>query len=140
MNKKVLIQYFLFFLVVSISSIIFFIYFYDNNQNEKISNSKVEIKTNIKKSNLITDLKYVARDNEGNQYEITSKSGEVDIEDQDIIFMKDVKAVIKLIDKESIFIKSDSVSTSFLFIKSLVKPIAPPEFIKISGMYIMPLL
>ncbi len=94
-------------MIILISSVIFYIYFYEKNKNIKLNNNKIEINENKKISNIINDLKYLTIDNEGNQYEIISKSGEIDIKNQDIIFMKDVKAVIKLIDQESIFIESD---------------------------------
>jgi len=106
MNKKILIQYFLLFLIVLITCIIFYNYFYENNENDITKKSTIDVIENKNLSNLISDLKYITRDAEGNQYEIISDSGEIDTIDQDIIFMKDVKAVIKLIDNEPILIES----------------------------------
>ena len=106
MNKKILIQYFLLFLIVLITCIIFYNYFYENNENDITKKSTIDVIENKNLSNLISDLKYITRDAEGNQYEIISDSGEIDAIDQDIIFMKDVKAVIKLIDNEPILIES----------------------------------
>ena len=106
MNKKILIQYFLLFLIVLITFFIFYNYFYKNNENDITKKSTIDVIENKNLSNLISDLKYITRDAEGNQYEIISDSGEIDTIDQDIIFMKDVKAVIKLIDNEPILIES----------------------------------
>ena len=106
MNKKILIQYFLLFLIFLINCIIFYNYFYENNENDITKKSTIDVIENKNLSNLISDLKYITRDAEGNQYEIISDSGEIDTIDQDIIFMKDVKAVIKLIDNEPILIES----------------------------------
>ena len=86
--------------------IIFYNYFYENDENSITKKNTIDVLGERNSSNLISELKYVTRDADGNQYEIISDSGEIDTNDQDIIFMKGVKAVIKLVGNEPILIES----------------------------------
>ena len=68
-----------------------------NNQEESFSNS-----------NIIKDIKYSSKDLKGNEYIILAKEGEIDLNNNDIIFLKDVSAYIKMIkNNETIKIKSN---------------------------------
>ena len=72
---------------------------------EENSDSKEENFTN---SNIIKDIKYSSKDLKGNEYVILAKEGEIDLENTNIIFLKDVVASVKLIkDNEEINISSD---------------------------------
>ncbi len=67
-----------------------------------------KIEENFTNSNIIKDIKYSSKDMKGNQYIILAKEGEIDLNNSDIIFLKDVKAYINLIEKnETITIVSD---------------------------------
>jgi|TARA_B100000073_G_scaffold335777_1_gene329771 hypothetical protein len=103
LNYRVFI--FLIILVVGF----FFIY---SNYFQKEKNSKtinLESEENIlSNSNIIKDIKYSSKDLKGNEYIILAKEGEIDIDNSDIIFLKDVKAFINLIEKnEKITVVSD---------------------------------
>ena len=72
---------------------------------EENSDSKEENFTN---SNIIKDIKYSSKDLKGNEYVILAEEGEIDLENTNIIFLKDVVASVKLIkDNEEINISSD---------------------------------
>ena len=51
----------------------------------------------IYNSNIIKDINYTSRDIKGNEYIIIAKEGEIDLNDNDIIFLTDVTAYIKLV-------------------------------------------
>tara|TARA_B110000037_G_scaffold171924_1_gene195269 strand:+ start:710 stop:1306 length:597 start_codon:yes stop_codon:yes gene_type:complete len=109
MNKKLIIQLILIIIIIGIFFITFFLYFYENNSNYKKiiqTKSKDEILMNKDQSNLIKDLVYNASDNNGNQYIIKSKFGEIRLKNPDTIFMTDVIADIYAVDSEPINITS----------------------------------
>ena len=58
-------------------------------------------------TNLITDLSYFSIDDKGNQYEITSESGEIGSDNSDIILMTSVKAIIRIYNSDPIIITSN---------------------------------
>ena len=57
---------------------------------------------NEKDSNIMYNIEYISEDDEGNSYRINSKFGEIDIKKPEIILLKEVVAVIKLVDSEPI--------------------------------------
>ena len=57
-----------------------------NINNEEINNN----------SNIIKDLFYTSKDLKGNEYSIYAKEGEIDLDNDNIIFMSNVTAYIKL--------------------------------------------
>ena len=59
------------------------------------------------KSNIIQDVEYISKDNKGNEYIINAKKGEIDFTNTNIIFLTDVKMVIKLINSNNVYITSD---------------------------------
>ena len=102
LNNKILI------LIIFVS--LGFFYTYSNyfgvkkNQN---SNLNIE-EENATNSNIIKDIKYSSKDLKGNEYIILANEGEIDLENSDIIFLKNVKAFINLIKKnETITVVSD---------------------------------
>ena len=108
MNKKTLIQLSLLLIVLIIVITIFFKYLYGNKEVVKIETSKEKIADVPEKSaNIIKDIEYLSKDNSGNTYLINAKIGEIDSENSNIIFLKNVKAKISIIDSEDIYITSD---------------------------------
>lgn len=92
------------FIVLSLSFIIFFfIYskFLKNKDLEKIPISEIEEKS-FTNSNIIEDIKYSSKDLEGNEYIILAEEGEIDLNNNNVIFLKNIKAYIKLIKKNEI--------------------------------------
>ena len=85
-----------------------FIYFYKIpvvKKNVKIDETKIEEKSFT--SNIIQNVKYTSKDIRGNEYIITAKEGEIDINNDNIIFLKDVEAKIILNNQNKIFISSE---------------------------------
>ena len=114
MNVKIVIQ-FLIFLVI-----IIFLYVFINNTflttNKNIVDLDVENKKDIviekniiepKATNIIEKLNYKSIDALGNEYILSAEFGEENEEDPNILILKTVSGVIKLIDRSSIYIHSN---------------------------------
>ena len=109
MYKKIIIQLFLLLTLVTITIFVFFFYFKEkeilkenNIQMEKIT----EFKVNEETASLMKNMNYSFSDLNGNNYEILSEFGKVDINDPDKIFMTNVLATIHLKNKSPIKIVS----------------------------------
>jgi len=105
--KSLNYRVFIFIIILAVS--FFFIYsnyFQKEKNNQNINlESEEEISTN---SNIIKDIKYSSKDLKGNEYIILADEGEIDLDNSDIIFLKNVKAFINLIEKnETITVVSD---------------------------------
>ena len=71
----------------------------------KVLNNDEEVLYN---SNIIKDINYSSEDLKGNKYILLAKEGEIDLNNTDIIFLREVIAYIKLKEKnETITITSD---------------------------------
>ncbi len=70
---------------------------------------KVELnEKNFNNSNIIKDIEYSSKDLEGNEYKIFAKEGEIDINNTDTIYLKNVTAYIKILkNNETISISSN---------------------------------
>ena len=105
--KRLNYRVFIFIIILAVS--FFFIYsnyFQKEKNNQNINlEAEEEISTN---SNIIKDIKYSSKDLKGNEYIILADEGEIDLDNSDIIFLKNVKAFINLIEKnETITVVSD---------------------------------
>ena len=58
-------------------------------------------------ANLLEDIKYIAKDDDGNEYIINAAEGEIDLNNSDIIFLKNVKSQINLKNSDQINITSN---------------------------------
>ena len=100
MNSKTSIQIVLTIIIFIISGIFYYVYFYKNSLTER-EMQKIEIlekeKSNLA-GNTIKDIAYNSEDENGNSYYIESKYGEINMENENIIFMTNVKAIIKFND------------------------------------------
>ena len=88
---------------------IFCIFIYLNKPTKETA-SKVDATVSEERSyssNIIENVKYTSRDTKGNEYTITALKGEIDIKDSNIIFLQNVKAIIKLKNSNEILILSD---------------------------------
>ena len=97
-------------IILSILLIAFFFIYFNFFKKKEINkiNTLEKIEENFTKSNIIKDIKYSSKDIKGNEYTILAKEGEIDLNNSDIIFLKEVKAFIHLIKKkETITIVSD---------------------------------
>ena len=109
MNKKVILQLALVTLIMIIIFATYYFNFYQNKIDDKISNLKdgnIDVfKENT--SSIIKNIKYTSTDNKGNKYEIESSIGKIDLDNSDIIYMTDVKALISFKDSGAIEIISN---------------------------------
>ena len=100
MEKKVYIRF-----IISIFAIIIFFLLYSKYFQKKEIESPVTKKIeeeDFTNSNQIKDIKYSSKDLKGNEYILLAKEGEIDLDNNDIIFLKDVTAYIKLIKNKEI--------------------------------------
>ena len=109
MSKQLKIQLGIFVLIV-----VLFSYFYysvskeDNIDKQNLSLSNLDTKeVNENFSNKISDIKYKSSDKTGNQYEISSASGESEIENPEVLNLVDVEGKISILNKETVLIYSD---------------------------------
>lgn len=108
MHKKIVLRFFyiaIFFFILSS------IYYFNFRTEEKIVSSemvKTEIaeEENYTSSNILKNVKYSARDINGNQLLIEAKEGEIDIVNKNVIFLREVNASITLNNSENITITS----------------------------------
>ena len=132
MYKKILIQLFLLLTLVTITTFVFFFYFKEkeivkenNIQMEKIT----ELKINEETASLMKNMNYSFSDLNGNNYEILSEFGKVDINDPDKIFMTNVLATIhlknespiKIVSKFANYNKNDHETKFFENVKIMYK-------------------
>ena len=105
MQKKIIIQVFLFLLIIIISVIFFKFYFKPTNltkeYDSKINNS------DSNQNNLMSNIKYVAADKIGNEYIVQSKLAEFDPNQPNLILMEEVEGVIQFTNSSPILITSD---------------------------------
>ena len=66
-----------------------------------------ELENEVYSSNKIKDVKYTTKDADGNEYIITATEGEIDYSNSNIIYLTNIKAIIKLINSDDISITSD---------------------------------
>ena len=104
MNKKKIVKFFFSFLFLTTLILFVYLKFYVNNKTQIVEE---EINDKVNNSNIIKDVEYTTRDNEGNEYFIKAEEGEIDFSNRNIIFLTKVKALIKLIDTEEVIIVSD---------------------------------
>ena len=90
--------------------VILIIHFYSNilkKEEQILTTPETTSEENIYKSNIIKDVKYQTKDQKGNEYIINALLGEIDFSNSNIIYLTDVNALIKLKNKNNIYIKSD---------------------------------
>ena len=107
MNKKKILKIsFIIFIIIFSILVTYFKYL---KKNEIVTNKNLEIsEKNFVNSNIIKDIKYSSTDLQGNEYIILAEEGEIDLNNSDIIFLKNVNAFIKLFkNKETITISSN---------------------------------
>jgi len=132
MYKKIIIQLFLLLTLVTITTFVFFFYFKEkeilkenNIQMQKITELKITEET----ASLMKNMNYSFSDLNGNNYEILSEFGKVDINDPDKIFMTNVLATIhlknespiKIVSKFANYNKNDHETKFFENVKIMYK-------------------
>ena len=85
-----------------------FVYFYQIPAEKKnVNNDQIKIEEKSFASNIIQNVKYTSKDIRGNEYIITAREGEIDINNDNVIFLKGVEAKIILNNQNKIFISSE---------------------------------
>ena len=111
MQKKLLLQFFLFTIILTMIFFFYKIYFADKELDISAeTNSGQKISKNKKDSNIIYNIEYVAQDNDGNNYIVKSKYGELKNDQSNLIILKKVLATINIQNSPSIEIASDGAN------------------------------
>jgi len=107
MTKKKILKVFVIVFIIIFSILV--IYFKYLKSNKTITKKNLDIsEKNFVNSNIIKDIKYASIDLQGNEYIILAEEGEIDLNNSDIIFLKNVSAFIKIFkNKETIKISSN---------------------------------
>ena len=97
--------------------------FFKEKEAVQIEPNKEE--SEVYSSNIIKNVKYTTKDAEGNEYTITASEAEIDYTNSNILYLKNVKALIKLVNLESISINSkygkyDSENFDTIFSKNVI--------------------
>ena len=107
MTKNKILKVFVIIFIIIFSILV--IYFKYLKSNKTITKKNLDIsEKNFVNSNIIKDIKYASIDLQGNEYIILAEEGEIDLNNSDIIFLKNVSAFIKIFkNKETIKISSN---------------------------------
>ena len=105
MIKKNIVKFIFIILFTFIILILIFLKFFENK--DKIELKPQKEKNEVYSSNKIKDVKYITKDNDGNEYIVTAAEGEIDYSNSNIIYLTHVKALINLANSEKISIISD---------------------------------
>ena len=92
--------------VFSIILTVFLIYIL-NSIHKKKNEKLVGTEDDNYSANLLENIKYIAKDNDGNEYILHAAEGEIDINNSEIIFLKNVKSRINLKNSDQIDITSN---------------------------------
>ena len=77
------------------------------SQSQQTISTQTEENNNLSSSNIIENVEYSSKDAAGNEYVIKASEGEIDIDNNNIIFLKNVSAVINLKNSNKILIFAD---------------------------------
>ena len=107
MNKKSLLQLFLIIVILLTSFFFFKTYIVKKDTHVVLENIFNEIDSE-EKSNLVYNIQYITRDEDGNSYTLESDTGELNDDQKELIVMRGVKAIIESENSEQIIIYSNN--------------------------------
>ena len=107
MNKKSLLQLFLIIIILLTSFFFFKSYIVKKDTHVVLENIFNEIDSE-EKSNLVYNIQYITRDEDGNSYILESDTGELNDDQKELIVMRGVKATIESENSEQIIIYSNN--------------------------------
>ena len=93
--------------IILISGILFLTYKKNFQKKEVTKTDKIVKEDTDYNSNIIKDVSYSSKDSKGNEYQINAEEGEIDYNNSNIIFLKNLKALIKLENGELVNITSN---------------------------------
>ncbi len=103
-KNKIIKIVFIFLILVSI----FLIYLkFLKKDTNVVTNETLVVEEKVYSSNIIENVNYSTKDNEGNKYLITALKGEIDYAYPNIIYLTNVKAEITLNNSDNIVVVSD---------------------------------
>jgi len=102
MNKKLIAIFVIIFILIILSLSLF----KKDNKKNLPKDDKILEKSSYS-SNIIENVKYSSSNANGNEYIITALEGEIDLKNNNIIYLTKVKATIKLNNLKKVFISSD---------------------------------
>jgi lipopolysaccharide assembly outer membrane protein LptD (OstA) len=107
MNKKSLKIFFVILFLILL--LIFYLKFFNENKIEnKIENNSLNDSEQTEAvSNIIKEISFSSKDEEGNEYILKAEEGEIDLLNDKIIYLKKITAKIILDNSEDIIIVSD---------------------------------
>ena len=100
-------------IIILILILAYLIYYFKVSIEDKKSKSQqttsvqTEKKNDLSSSNIIENVEYLSKDAAGNKYVIKASEGEIDIDNNNIIFLKNVSAVINLKNSNKVLIFAD---------------------------------
>ena len=103
MREKI-IKIFIIFIIFIILILFFFKFFEKDEKIETISSISEDTSYS---SNIIQDVNYSSKDAKGNEYIIYASQGEIDYSNTNIIYLTDVRALIKMNNSNDITITSN---------------------------------
>ena len=102
--KKIIISIIAFFAIILILGFLYLQFF---KKEKKNLTNEIEPQELSQNSNIIENVQYSSKDSNGNEYIIKAKQGEIDIDKSNIIFLKNVSAVVNLKNSNKILIFAD---------------------------------
>lgn len=93
--------------LIIISIIIVSLIFFQIINKKDVKIEKIISEEKSYSSNIIENVEYSSKDVRGNEYLITAKEGEIDINDNSIIFLTNVNAIVNLSNSNKILISSN---------------------------------
>ena len=103
MLKKVALTLIILTILISLA----FIIFKKSSETKKIQTNKLTEPSETYSTNLLENVEYISKDTKGNEYIIKALEGEIDLNNNEIIYLKNVRSEIKLKNSNIIKITSD---------------------------------
>ena len=104
MKNKRIIGFFLLIILIIITC---FIYLNSLKKKDPIKINSNSLEEKSFSSNTIKDVSYLSRDTKGNEYIINASTGEIDINNSDVIYLTNVRAEINLKNSNKVVINSE---------------------------------
>ena len=116
MNKKIIFQIFLYFLIFFFIGLLAFQYSYEEKPKDtSFLENNIDLNSNTNtSSNTMSNIEYKSTDTIGNHYLIRAKLGSISDEDSNVILMQDVEAEIQLDNSEKILINALSAEYNII--------------------------
>ncbi len=104
LNKKLVKITFLILCIIIITFIIYLKFF---KTTETVETKPKKNNDKVYSSNIISDVEYISKDSNGNEYIIRAKKGEIDYTNSEILYLTEVRGLILLKNSDNITITSN---------------------------------